>query len=131
MDTVRVEPRPKAVRSGDRVRCSFQDGPLNREEMRLSEQRKYRSWTAKQNLEIALAGARRGVDRQRRGRGVAARCRGSAHFRAHLVKQVAPPTAIGLAGGSVGLLLDVSMESALDAALVGAICAFVATLAVV
>jgi transposase-like protein len=30
--------------------------PLDREEIGLSEQRKYRSWTAKQKLEIVLAG---------------------------------------------------------------------------
>jgi transposase len=43
-------------RSADRVRRSFQDGPLNPKGERLSEQRKYRSWTAKQKLEIVLAG---------------------------------------------------------------------------
>ena len=41
---------------GCRVRRAFQDGPLNRKEIGLSEQRKYRSWTAKQKLEIVLAG---------------------------------------------------------------------------
>ena len=46
--------RPR--RSDDRVRRSFQDGPLNPKGERLSEQRKYRSWTAKQKLEIVLAG---------------------------------------------------------------------------
>jgi transposase len=52
-----VEPRPVGPRrSGDRVRRASQDGPLNRKEIGLSEQRKYRTWTAKQKLEIVLAG---------------------------------------------------------------------------
>jgi transposase-like protein len=56
LDAVGVEPRPGGPRrSGDRVRRSFQDGPLNRQEIELGE-RKYRSWTAKQKLEIVLAG---------------------------------------------------------------------------
>ena len=59
LDAVGAEARPVGPsRSGDRVRRSFQDGPLNRKETRLSEQRKYRSWTAKQKLEIVLAGMR-------------------------------------------------------------------------
>jgi transposase-like protein len=34
----------------------FPGWPLNRKEIGLSEQRKHRSWTAKQKLEIVLAG---------------------------------------------------------------------------
>lgn len=50
MDAVGAEARPVGrSRSGERV-------PLNRKETRLSEQRKHRSWTAKQKLEIVLAG---------------------------------------------------------------------------
>lgn len=58
MDAVGVEPRPGGPRrSDDRVRRASQDGPLNHEgRAGLSEQRKYRSWTAKQKLEIVLAG---------------------------------------------------------------------------
>ena len=53
-----MEPRPVGPRrSDDRVRRASQDGPLNHEgRTGLSEQRKYRSWTAKQKLEIVLAG---------------------------------------------------------------------------
>jgi transposase len=55
-----VEPRPVGPRrSGERVRRAFQDGPLNQEEeIGLSEQRKYRTFTAQQKLEIVLAGLR-------------------------------------------------------------------------
>ena len=56
-DAVGAEARPVGPsRSGDRVRRFFQDGPLTRKETGLSEQRRYRSWTAKQKLEIVLAG---------------------------------------------------------------------------
>jgi transposase len=55
-----VEPRPVGPRrNGDRVRRASQDGPLNREARQgLSEQRKYRTFTAQQKLEIVLAGLR-------------------------------------------------------------------------
>ena len=55
-----MEPRPVGPgRSGERVRRAFQDGPLNQEEeIGLSEQRKYRTFTAQQKLEIVLAGLR-------------------------------------------------------------------------
>jgi transposase len=43
---------------GEIVRRSAQDGPLDRRETGLSEQRKYRSWTAQQKIEIVLAGLR-------------------------------------------------------------------------
>ena len=43
---------------GVAVRRSAHDGPLDRRETRLSERRRYRSWTAKQNVEIVLAGMR-------------------------------------------------------------------------
>ena len=44
-------------RSDDRVRRASQDGPLNHEgRTRLSEQREYRTGTAKQQLEVVLAG---------------------------------------------------------------------------
>jgi transposase-like protein len=43
---------------GEIVRWSAQDGPLDRRETELSEQRKYRSWTAQQKIEIVLAGLR-------------------------------------------------------------------------
>jgi transposase len=45
-------------RSGDHVRRAFQHGPLNPKEMELSEQRKYRTFTAQQKIEIVLAGLR-------------------------------------------------------------------------
>ena len=54
-----MEPRPGGPwRSGDRVRRIFQDGPLKRKEIGLSEQRKYRTFTVQQKLEIVLAGLR-------------------------------------------------------------------------
>ncbi len=56
----------------DRVRCSFQDGRSTvKEEIGLSEQR--RSWTAKQKLEIVLAGMKgdRSVRDVCRGHGIA------------------------------------------------------------
>ena len=55
-----MEPRPVGLRwSGERVRRAFQDGPLNQEEeIGLSEQRKYRTFTVQQKLEIVLAGLR-------------------------------------------------------------------------
>jgi transposase len=40
------------------VRRSAQDWSLDREEIGMGEQRKYRSWTAQQKLEIVLAGLR-------------------------------------------------------------------------
>jgi len=40
------------------VRCGSQDGPLDEKEMTLSEQRKYRTFTAQQKLEIVVAGLR-------------------------------------------------------------------------
>ena len=43
---------------GEAVRVRAQDGPLDREEIGLSERRKHRSWTAQQKLEIVLAGLR-------------------------------------------------------------------------
>jgi hypothetical protein len=43
---------------GETVRRRAQHGPLDRQETGLSEQRKYRSWTAQQKLEIVLAGMR-------------------------------------------------------------------------
>jgi transposase-like protein len=49
---------PEARSAGGIVRRSPQHGPLDREETRLSEQRKYRTWTAKQKIEIVLAGLR-------------------------------------------------------------------------
>ena len=60
MDAVGVEPRPVGPRrSGERVRRAFQDGPLNQEEeIGLSEQRRYRTFTAQKKLEIVLAGLR-------------------------------------------------------------------------
>ena len=60
VDAVGVEPRPVGPRrSGDRVRRASQDGPLSQEEeIGLSEQRKYRTFTAQQKLEIVLAGLR-------------------------------------------------------------------------
>ena len=59
LDAVGVEPRPVGPRrSGDRVRRASQDGPLNRKENGLSEQRKYRTFTVQQKLEIVLAGLR-------------------------------------------------------------------------
>ena len=49
---------PEARSAGGTVRRPAQDGPLDREETVLSVQRKYRSWTAQQKLEIVLAGLR-------------------------------------------------------------------------
>jgi transposase len=43
---------------GEIVRRRRQDGPLDRKEIGMSEQRKYRSWTAQQKIEIVLAGLR-------------------------------------------------------------------------
>jgi transposase-like protein len=43
---------------GEIVRRSAQDWPLDRKEIGMSEQRKYRSWTAQQKIEIVLAGLR-------------------------------------------------------------------------
>jgi hypothetical protein len=43
---------------GEIVRRSAQDGRSTKEEIGLSEQRKYRSWTAQQKIEIVLAGLR-------------------------------------------------------------------------
>jgi transposase len=40
------------------VRRGTQDGPLDEEETRLSEHRKYRTFTAQQKLEIVVAGLR-------------------------------------------------------------------------
>ena len=40
------------------VRRRSQDGPLDEKEMTLSEQRKYRTFTAQQKLEIVVAGLR-------------------------------------------------------------------------
>jgi len=54
-----VEPRPVGSRrSGDRVRRVSQDWPLIRKENGLSEQRRYRTFTVQQKLEIVLAGLR-------------------------------------------------------------------------
>ncbi len=49
---------PEARSAGGTVRRPAQDGPLDRQGDGLSEQRKYRSWTAQQKLEIVLAGLR-------------------------------------------------------------------------
>ena len=49
---------PEARSAGGTVRRLAQDGPLDRREIGLSEQRKNRSWTAQQKLEIVLAGLR-------------------------------------------------------------------------
>ncbi len=43
---------------GETVRRQAQHGPLDRRETGLSEQRKYRSWTAEQKIAIVLAGLR-------------------------------------------------------------------------
>ena len=43
---------------GEAVRRAAQDWLLDREEIGISEQRKYRSWTAQQKIEIVLAGLR-------------------------------------------------------------------------
>src|SRR5205807_387883 len=48
----------EARSAGGTVRWSAQHRPLDRRERRLSEQRKYRSWTAQQKIEIVLAGLR-------------------------------------------------------------------------
>lgn len=56
---VRTRSEPKAVgRGGDRVRRAFQDGPLNRRRIKLSERKQYRKWTVARKLEIVLAGLR-------------------------------------------------------------------------
>src|SRR5207247_6097663 len=49
---------PEARSAGGTVRRAAEDGPRDRRENRVSEQRKYRSWTAQQKLEIVLAGLR-------------------------------------------------------------------------
>jgi transposase len=49
---------PEARSAGGIVRRPAQHGPLDRREKRLSEQRKYRTWTAQQKIEIVLAGLR-------------------------------------------------------------------------
>jgi transposase-like protein len=49
---------PEARSAGGIVRRPAQHGPLDRREIGLSEQRKYRSWTAQQKIEIVLAGLR-------------------------------------------------------------------------
>jgi transposase len=41
-----------------RVRGAFQDGPLKRRRIALSETKKYRAWTVGQKLEIVLTGLR-------------------------------------------------------------------------
>jgi transposase len=43
---------------GETVRRQAQHGPLDRQGDELSEQRKYRTWTAKQKIAIVLAGLR-------------------------------------------------------------------------
>jgi transposase len=49
---------PEARSAVGAVRRSAQDWPLEPRGDRVSEQRKYRSWTAQQKLEIVLAGMR-------------------------------------------------------------------------
>jgi transposase len=49
---------PEARCAGGAVRWPAQHGPLDRQGTRLSEQRKYRSWTTQQKIEIVLAGVR-------------------------------------------------------------------------